>query len=45
MSAAIQQESSGEDELGQHNVAIYDGSMNEWTSDPTCPVIRKYSIL
>lgn len=27
--------------LGQHNVAIYDGSMNEWTSDPTCPVIRK----
>ncbi|WP_271853853.1 sulfurtransferase [Planococcus maritimus] len=24
--------------LGQPNVAVYDGSMNEWTSDPSCPV-------
>lgn len=26
--------------LGQPNVAVYDGSMNEWTSDPSCPVIK-----
>ena len=25
--------------LGQENVAVYDGSMNEWASDPTCPLI------
>ena len=25
--------------LGQKNVAVYDGSMNEWASDPTCPLI------
>ncbi|MDN7227395.1 sulfurtransferase [Planococcus sp. N064] len=26
--------------LGQHNVAVYDGSMNEWTSDPACPLVK-----
>ncbi|WP_033542956.1 sulfurtransferase [Planococcus sp. CAU13] len=26
--------------LGQSNVAVYDGSMNEWTSDPNCPVVK-----
>lgn len=26
--------------LGQHNVAVYDGSMNEWASDPSCPVVK-----
>ncbi|MCM3611797.1 sulfurtransferase [Planococcus sp. MERTA32b] len=26
--------------LGQPNVAVYDGSMNEWTSDPSCPVVK-----
>lgn len=25
--------------LGQENVAIYDGSMNEWAADPTCPLV------
>ncbi|WP_423800724.1 sulfurtransferase [Neobacillus sp. SAB-20_R2A] len=25
--------------LGQQNVAVYDGSMNEWASDPDCPLI------
>lgn len=25
--------------LGQENVAIYDGSLNEWASDPTCPLV------
>ncbi|RNF39026.1 sulfurtransferase [Planococcus salinus] len=25
--------------LGQENVAVYDGSMNEWTSDPSCPLV------
>lgn len=25
--------------LGQNNVAVYDGSMNEWASDPDCPLI------
>jgi len=25
--------------LGQKNVAVYDGSMNEWASDPDCPLI------
>lgn len=27
--------------LGQPNVAVYDGSMNEWASDPSCPIIKK----
>lgn len=26
--------------LGQQNVAIYDGSMNEWASDPSCPIVK-----
>lgn len=26
--------------LGQPNVAVYDGSMNEWTSDPSCPIAK-----
>ncbi|OHX53930.1 thiosulfate sulfurtransferase [Planococcus salinarum] len=26
--------------LGQPNVAVYDGSMNEWASDPSCPVVK-----
>lgn len=26
--------------LGQPNVAVYDGSMNEWASDPSCPIIK-----
>ena len=26
--------------LGQPNVAVYDGSMNEWASDPACPVVK-----
>ncbi|AQQ52283.1 sulfurtransferase [Planococcus lenghuensis] len=26
--------------LGQHNVAVYDGSMNEWASDPSCPIVK-----
>ncbi|ALS79450.1 sulfurtransferase [Planococcus kocurii] len=25
--------------LGQTNVAVYDGSLNEWISDPTCPLV------
>ena len=25
--------------LGQENVAIYDGSMNEWAADPSCPLV------
>lgn len=25
--------------LGQENVAIYDGSMNEWAADETCPLV------
>ena len=25
--------------LGQENVAVYDGSLNEWASDPTCPLV------
>lgn len=25
--------------LGQENVAVYDGSINEWASDPSCPLI------
>lgn len=25
--------------LGQKNVAVYDGSMNEWSSDPDCPLV------
>lgn len=25
--------------LGQKNVAVYDGSMNEWASDPDCPLV------
>ncbi len=25
--------------LGQKNVAVYDGSMNEWASDPNCPLV------
>lgn len=29
--------------LGQPNVAVYDGSMNEWTSDPTCPIVSNES--
>ncbi|MBT2569675.1 sulfurtransferase [Planococcus sp. ISL-110] len=24
--------------LGQKNVAVYDGSLNEWASDPSCPL-------
>lgn len=27
--------------LGQENVAIYDGSLNEWTSDESCPLVSK----
>ena len=27
--------------LGQENVAIYDGSMNEWAADATCPLVTK----
>ena len=26
--------------LGQPNVAVYDGSMNEWTSDSSCPIVK-----
>lgn len=26
--------------LGQQNVAVYDGSMNEWASDPACPIVK-----
>ena len=26
--------------LGQSNVAVYDGSMNEWMSDPICPIVK-----
>lgn len=26
--------------LGQPNVAVYDGSMNEWASDPSCPIVK-----
>lgn len=26
--------------LGQPNVAVYDGSMNEWASDPACPIVK-----
>ncbi|MFD1032387.1 sulfurtransferase [Metaplanococcus flavidus] len=26
--------------LGQSNVTVYDGSMNEWTSDPSCPIVK-----
>ncbi|RAZ67192.1 sulfurtransferase [Planococcus maitriensis] len=26
--------------LGQENVAVYDGSMAEWASDPSCPVVK-----
>lgn len=25
--------------LGQENVAVYDGSLNEWATDPTCPLV------
>lgn len=25
--------------LGQKNVAVYDGSLNEWASDPSCPLV------
>ncbi len=25
--------------LGQKNVAVYDGSMNEWASDSECPLV------
>ncbi|WP_298825921.1 sulfurtransferase [uncultured Planococcus sp.] len=25
--------------LGQKNVAVYDGSVNEWASDPSCPLV------
>lgn len=25
--------------LGQENVAVYDGSMNEWASDPSCLLV------
>lgn len=25
--------------LGQENVAVYDGSMNEWAADPSCPLV------
>jgi len=25
--------------LGQENVAVYDGSMNEWASDESCPLV------
>jgi len=25
--------------LGQKNVAVYDGSMNEWAGDPDCPLV------
>lgn len=25
--------------LGQENVAVYDGSMNEWSADPSCPLV------
>lgn len=27
--------------LGQKNVAVYDGSMNEWASDPSCPLVTE----
>ncbi|ANU26131.1 sulfurtransferase [Planococcus versutus] len=27
--------------LGQKNVAIYDGSLNEWASDPNCSLIKE----
>ncbi len=27
--------------LGQKNVAIYDGSLNEWASDPNCPLVKE----
>lgn len=27
--------------LGQKNVAVYDGSLNEWVSDPTCPLVTE----
>lgn len=30
--------------LGQPNVSVYDGSMNEWTSDPACPVMNSQKI-
>lgn len=26
--------------LGQENVAVYDGSMTEWASDPSCPIVK-----
>lgn len=29
--------------LGQPNVAVYDGSMNEWASDPSCPIVKSES--
>ena len=29
--------------LGQPNVAVYDGSMNEWASDPACPIVKSES--
>ena len=25
--------------LGQEKVAVYDGSMNEWASDESCPLV------
>lgn len=27
--------------LGQKNVAVYDGSLNEWASDPSCPLVTE----
>lgn len=27
--------------LGQKNVAVYDGSLNEWISDSTCPLVTE----
>lgn len=27
--------------LGQKNVAVYDGSINEWASDPSCPLVTE----
>ncbi|ANU15364.1 Thiosulfate sulfurtransferase, rhodanese [Planococcus halocryophilus Or1] len=27
--------------LGQKNVAVYDGSLNEWVNDPTCPLVTE----
>ncbi len=27
--------------LGQKNVAVYDGSLSEWASDPSCPLVTE----